>query len=510
MAELPHAPIGQARARIAEGGMVIVVDDAERENEGDLVIAAEKITPEAVNFMARFGRGLICVAIVAKRLEELDIGPMVASPSASTDTNFTVSIDLDVPRSTGISAYDRAHTIARLLSPEAAANDFRRPGHVFPLRYTEGGVLRRPGHTEAAVDLARLAGLYPAGVICEIMGDDGTMARLPELREFADRHRLPLISIADIIAYRRRCERLVPGREGGLGLPKTAGGTDPGREGGLGLSGGGPQARRAGTVKTAGGTIRRVAETHLPTPYGSWRVIGYESLVDGLHHLALAYGDTEGARNVLVRVHSECLTGDVFRSRRCDCGAQLDLAMASIAEEGRGVVVYLRGHEGRGIGLIHKLQAYQLQDDGSDTVDANLALGLPADSRSYGTAAMILADLGLSTLRLLTNNPAKRAGIAEFGLEIVDRVPLQVRSNPANALYLATKQEKLGHVFTIADERRVDSTGVGDLARQSEFLFTPTSPGPMSPSRVVCDGLAFAPGPGVTPAVPDPAVSEER
>ncbi|MDQ4131326.1 MAG: 3,4-dihydroxy-2-butanone-4-phosphate synthase, partial [Actinomycetota bacterium] len=315
------SPIEEALAVLAEGGMVIVVDDAERENEGDLVVAAEKLTPEAVNFMATFGRGLICVAVVGERLDELGIGPMVAAPSASSDTNFTVSVDLDVPGSTGISAYDRAGTIARLLSPDATPRDFRRPGHVFPLRYTEGGVLRRPGHTEAAVDLARLAGLYPAGVICEVMGDDGTMARLPELRKLADRHRLPLISIADIIAYRRRWEQ---------------GGEHP---------------------PTPGRLVRRVAETLLPTPYGGWRAIGYESLVDGLHHLALVYGEAEGAHDVLVRVHSECLTGDVFRSRRCDCGAQLDLAMASIAEVGRGVVVYLRGHEGRGIGLLHKLQA---------------------------------------------------------------------------------------------------------------------------------------------------------
>ncbi len=478
-------PIEEVLAVFAEGGMVIVVDDAERENEGDLVVAAEKITPEAVNFMATFGRGLICVAVVGERLDELGIGPMVASPSRSSDTNFTVSIDLDVHRSTGISAHDRANTIAHLLSPDAVPNDFRRPGHVFPLRYTEGGVLRRPGHTEAGVDLARLAGLYHAGVICEIMGADGTMARLPELGVFADRHRLPLISIADIIAYRRRCERLVPGWEGGVGA-------------GARLC---AAKSRTGSPKTAGGTIRRVAETHLPTPYGSWRAIGYESLLDGLHHLALVYGEAEGAGDVLVRVHSECLTGDVFRSRRCDCGAQLDLAMANIAEEGRGVVVYLRGHEGRGIGLIHKLQAYQLQDHGSDTVAANLALGFPADSRNYETGAMILADLGLSTLRLLTNNPAKRAGIEGFGLAIIDRVPLQVRSNPANALYLATKQEKLGHLFSTADEGRAASTGVGDLARQSEFLFTPPSPGPAGPSRVVFDGLAFAPA---------PAGSEER
>lgn len=426
------ADIDTAVAHVRDGGMVVVVDDADRENEGDLVMAAEAVTPQDIAFIVRHTSGVICMPVVGERLDELDLPLMVADNTESHRTAFTVSVDAKDGVSTGISAADRATTIRTVLEPSTEPGDLARPGHIFPLRYHEGGVLRRPGHTEASVDLARLAGLYPAGVICEIVNEDGTMARLPELRRFADEHDLPIISIADLIAYRRRRERLV----------------------------------------------RRVVETRMPTPYGEWRAIGYESLADGLNHVALIYGPAEGADEVLVRMHSECLTGDVFRSQRCDCGAQLDLAMAHIAEEGAGVVVYLRGHEGRGIGLMHKLQAYQLQDEGKDTVEANLALGLPADARDYGTGAMILADLGLSSLRLLTNNPAKRAGLEGFGLEIVERVPLEVASNPANAFYLETKERKLGHVFTGPGEGAVASTGVGDLARQIE---------------VVRDGLAFAP-----------------
>ncbi len=434
------APIEEAAEVVRDGGMVVVVDDADRENEGDLILAAEHVTPEKIAFMVNHTSGVICVPLLGARLDELDIPMMVEENRESHRTAFTVSVDAADGVTTGISAADRARTIATLIDEDATADDLVRPGHIFPLRYQQGGVLRRPGHTEAAVDLARLAGLYPAGVLCEVVNPDGTMARLPELVEFAAAHDLRIISIADLVAYRHERERLV----------------------------------------------RRVAETVLPTAYGEWRAVGYETTVGDQQHIALVLGDAEGRRDVLVRMHSECLTGDVFRSQRCDCGAQLDLAMARIAEEGRGVVVYLRGHEGRGIGLSHKLQAYELQDDGHDTVEANLALGLPADARDYGIGAMILADLGLTTLRLMTNNPAKRAGLEGFGLEVVERLPLQVRSSPANAFYLATKRDKLGHVFSAGPGERAASTGVGDLARQAQ---------------VVREGLAFAPF--VTPDAPD-------
>jgi 3,4-dihydroxy 2-butanone 4-phosphate synthase / GTP cyclohydrolase II len=426
------ASVVDAIAAIRDGGMVIVVDDDDRENEGDLVFAAEAVTAEKIAFMVNHTSGVICVPLLGPRLDELDIPMMVEQNTESHRTAFTVSVDAAEGIDTGISAADRATTIRTLIDPGAGPDDLTRPGHLFPLRYQEGGVLRRPGHTEASVDLARLAGLYPAGVICEVVRPDGSMARLPDLTRFAEEHDLLITSISDLIAYRHERERLV----------------------------------------------RRVVETKLPTPYGDWRAIGYETTVGDQQHVALVYGDAEGRSDVLVRMHSECLTGDVFRSSRCDCGAQLDLAMARIAEEGRGVVAYLRGHEGRGIGLIHKLQAYQLQDGGHDTVEANLALGLPADARDYGIGALILSDLGLSSIRLLTNNPAKRAGLEGFGLEVVERVPLEVRSTDANAFYLATKRDKLGHVFTAAPASGAASTGVGDLARQE---------------AVLREGLAFAP-----------------
>jgi 3,4-dihydroxy 2-butanone 4-phosphate synthase / GTP cyclohydrolase II len=413
---MPFATIEEAVAVIRAGGVVVVVDDEDRENEGDLVMAAEKTTPQAVNFMATHGRGLICMSVEPERLDVLRIGQMVPAAGEHAETNFAVSIDLEIPGSTGISAFDRARTIQRVLDPDAAPADFRRPGHVFPLRYVEGGVLRRPGHTEASVDLARLAGLAPAGVICEIMNADGTMARLPDLEQFCAEHDLLLISIADLIAHRRRTESLV----------------------------------------------ERVVEVPLPTPYGLWRMVGYRNRVDGTEHVAALYGEPEGKADVLVRMHSECLTGDVFRSARCDCGAQLDLAMARIQQEGAGVIVYLRGHEGRGIGILHKLRAYELQDQGADTIEANLQLGLPADARDYGTGASILAELGLSTLRLLTNNPAKRAGLEGFGLEIVERVPVEIAPGESNAAYLETKRQRMGHELTGAG---VASNGVGDLAR---------------------------------------------
>ncbi|MDT4892465.1 MAG: 3,4-dihydroxy 2-butanone 4-phosphate synthase / cyclohydrolase [Pseudonocardiales bacterium] len=413
----PFASIDDAVAAISRGEIVVVVDDADRENEGDLIVAADAVTPEAVNFMATHGRGLICLSLEGQRLDRLRIGAMDPESGGGEETHFGVSIDLDEPDRTGISVYDRAATVRHAVSPTALPEDFRRPGHVFTLRYTPGGVLVRAGHTEASVDLARLAGREPAGLICEIIGDDGTMRRLPQIIDFCAEHGLLLITIADLIAYRRRREALV----------------------------------------------RRVVETPMPTDYGDWRMVGYESLLDSTHSVAMLYGHPEGKRDVLVRMHSECLTGDVFRSRRCDCGGQLDIAMAQIQDEGEGVVVYLRGHEGRGIGLLHKLRAYQLQDGGLDTVRANQELGLPVDARDYGVGASILVDLGLSTLRLLTNNPAKRAGLEGFGLQIVERVPVRVAPNAANLRYLAAKSALLGHDLSTGPER--ETGGVGHLAR---------------------------------------------
>ncbi|MHB8451476.1 MAG: bifunctional 3,4-dihydroxy-2-butanone-4-phosphate synthase/GTP cyclohydrolase II [Mycobacteriales bacterium] len=389
----------RAVADIAAGRAVIVVDDADRENEGDLVMAAEKATPELVAFMMTQCRGLICVPMEGPALDRLELGQMVAYNTEHHGTAFTVSVDAKDGITTGISAADRAQTIRLLADPTSSTADLVRPGHVFPLRAKEGGVLRRPGHTEAAVDLARLAGLCPAGAICEVVNEDGTMARLPELTAFAEQHGLAMVSIADLIAHRRRREK----------------------------------------------QIVAVAEARIPTPYGEFRAVGYQSILDEHDHVALVRGVIGDGAQVLVRVHSECLTGDVFASLRCDCGPQLDAALRAVAEEGRGVVLYIRGHEGRGIGLMHKLQAYQLQDAGSDTVEANLTLGLPADARDYGTGAQILADLGVRTMRLLTNNPAKRAGLEGYGLTIVERVPLPVHANQENLRYLRTKRDRMGH-----------------------------------------------------------------
>ena len=388
-----------AVAEIAAGRPVVVVDDAARENEGDLVFAADAATPALLGFTIRYTSGVVCVPMVGDDLDRLELPPMYHTNQDRKGTAYTVSVDAREGVTTGISAGDRAHTIRLLADPATNAADLARPGHVFPLRAKEGGVLRRAGHTEAAVDLARLAGRRPAGVVCEIVNEDGTMARLPELVAFARAHRLILISIADLIAYRRRHERHV-----------TA-----------------------------------VAEARIPTRYGEFRAVGYAGLLDRREHVALVRGDLGDGEGVLVRVHSECLTGDVFGSLRCDCGPQLDAALAAVAAEGRGVVLYVRGHEGRGVGLMHKLQAYQLQERGADTIDANLSLGLPADARDYGTGAQILVDLGVRTMRLLTNNPTKRAGLEGYGLEIVDRVPLPVTPTAHNLRYLTTKRDRMGH-----------------------------------------------------------------
>jgi 3,4-dihydroxy 2-butanone 4-phosphate synthase/GTP cyclohydrolase II len=393
--------IEKAIADIAAGRPVVVVDDEDRENEGDLIFAAEKATPELLAFMVRYTSGYICVPLTEADCARLDLPPMFHTNQDVRGTAYTVTVDARHGVSTGISAADRAHTIRLLADAMSQPSDFTRPGHVVPLRAKEGGVLRRPGHTEAAVDLAVMAGLRPAGVLCEIVSqkDEGDMARRDELEVFASEHDLALISIADLIDYRRRKEVQVV----------------------------------------------RVAEARIPTAYGAFRAVGYDSKLDGIEHVALVYGDIEDGENILVRVHSECLTGDVFGSLRCDCGPQLDAAMAAVAAEGRGVVLYMRGHEGRGIGLMHKLQAYQLQDSGADTVDANLALGVPADARDYGQGAQILVDLGIKSMRLLTNNPAKRVGLDGYGLAIVDRVPLPIRPNAENLRYLRTKRDRMGH-----------------------------------------------------------------
>lgn len=392
--------VEEAIEEIKQGRMIVVVDDEDRENEGDLVLAAEKVTPEAINFMVKHARGLVCVPMTGERLSALKLDQMVAHNSDPKGTAFTVSVDSETS-TTGISAFERAETVAVLVNPNSKPENLHQPGHIFPLRAREGGVLVRAGHTEGAVDLARLAGLEPAGVICEIMNDDGTMARVPELMKFVEKHGLKIVTIEELIRYRRRTEILV----------------------------------------------ERVQTVQLPTDYGEFQAAGYRSLLDGQEHIALVKGNVNDGEPVLVRVHSECLTGDVFHSRRCDCGDQLSAAMNEIEAEGRGVFLYMR-QEGRGIGLLNKLKAYKLQEEGKDTVEANIALGFPPDLRDYGVGAQILADLGIKKVRLITNNPRKIVGLEGYGLEVVERVPLEMPLKKENRRYMATKKTKMGHYLT--------------------------------------------------------------
>jgi 3,4-dihydroxy 2-butanone 4-phosphate synthase/GTP cyclohydrolase II len=404
---MPFSAVEDAIEAIGRGEIVVVVDDEDRENEGDLIMAAEAVTPEKIAFFLAHTSGLICVPLTPERVEHLDLPLMVTTNTEGQRTAFTVSVDARHGTSTGISAADRSATIKALVDPHTRPSDLNRPGHIFPLRYRPGGVLKRAGHTEAAVDLARAAGMAPAGVLCEVVSEDKTgMARLDELEPFAERHGIHLITIADLIRYRRRKDKLV----------------------------------------------RRLTDARIPTDYGEFTVYAYESVLDGEHHVAMVKGEVAGQPNVLVRVHSECLTGDVFGSLRCDCGPQLHRAMSMIEEAGSGVIVYLRGHEGRGIGLAHKLRAYNLQEEGLDTVDANLELGLPADSREYGIGAQILVDLGVTTMRLMTNNPTKYGGLEGFGLDIVERVNIQPSPTPENIEYLRTKRERMGHLLEGLDD----------------------------------------------------------
>ena len=400
MTAAPFSPIEDALEDIRAGKMVVVCDAEDRENEGDLTLAAQFATPEAINFMAKEGRGLICLALTSERCDELGLDLMAAKNESAFETAFTVSIEAREGITTGISAHDRAHTIQIAIDPDSQPHDLVQPGHIFPLKAKVGGVLERTGQTEAAVDLARLAGLNPAGVICEVMNDDGTMARVPDLVGYCERHDLKMITVADLIAYRRQNDKL----------------------------------------------IERVVETRLPTEHGDFNVVGFRSLVDEKHHVAMVKGDVDGQEDVLVRVHSECLTGDVFHSLRCDCGQQLESALRQIEDEGQGVLLYL-AQEGRGIGLLNKLRAYKLQEEGLDTVDANIELGMPADLRDYGIGAQILTDLGLTSIRILTNNPKKIIGMEGYGLSVTDQLPIVAPANPHNEAYLRAKRERMGHTL---------------------------------------------------------------
>jgi 3,4-dihydroxy 2-butanone 4-phosphate synthase/GTP cyclohydrolase II len=469
--------VERAIADIAAGHPVVVVDDADRENEGDIIFAASKATPELLAFTIRHTSGVICVPMPGADLDRLQLPLMTAQNRERMRTAFTVSVDARDGITTGISATDRARTIRTLVDSATEPYELVRPGHIFPLRYEEGGVLRRPGHTEAAVDLARLAGLNPAGVLAEVVNDDGTMARLPSLRAFCDARGLALISIAQLIEYRRHREQMVS----------------------------------------------RIVETKLPNAHGLWRAFGYLNSVDGTEQVALVLGDLGDGSGVLVRAHSECLTGDVFGSQRCDCGAQLDAAMAAIAADGRGVVLYLRGHEGRGIGLLSKLQAYHLQDGGADTVDANLELGLPADAREYSTGAQILADLGVRSIRLLTNNPAKVSGLSGFGIDVIGRVPLPVVATTHNLRYLVAKRDRLGHLIEGLPSSNGASAGLtagggsrsdGNALRSTEgrppgtATQTVVSAAPLDLRRPAqgSDGNALLPTDGRPPGIPPETV----
>ncbi len=454
-------PVPDAIAAIRAGRAVVVVDDEDRENEGDLIFAAARATPELTGFMIRHTSGYVCVAMEGRDLDRLALPPMTLVNQDRKGTAYAVSVDARDIKATGISAEDRARTIKVLGDSATEPEDLTRPGHVMPLRAVEGGVLRRAGHTEATVDLARLAGLRPAGALCELVNEDGSMMRAPACRAFADEHGLVMISIADLIAYIRRTQR----------------------------------------------QVERVTQTRLPTEYGDFAAVGYRSTIDGVEHVALVCGEIGDGEDVLVRVHSECLTGDVLGSLRCDCGPQLHAAMRRVADEGRGVVLYVRGHEGRGIGLLHKLQAYSLQDAGRDTVDANLELGLPADARDYGTGAQILADLGVRTMRLLSNNPAKRAGLEGYGLHIIDRVPLVAGVNDHNVAYLRTKSERMHHLFEEIDLSEVAVGGEpGMHAGQDHVAAPPPTTHPVDPDLAEANGQ---PAP-VASARPDPIGGRSR
>jgi 3,4-dihydroxy 2-butanone 4-phosphate synthase / GTP cyclohydrolase II len=422
MSERPFSTIEEAIEDIRDGKMVVICDAEDRENEGDLMLAAQFATPDAINFMAKEGRGLICLALTPERCDELGLNLMAAKNESRFETAFTVAIEAREGVTTGISAHDRARTIQVAIDPASGPADVVQPGHVFPLKAKPGGVLERTGQTEAAVDLARLAGLNPSGVICEVMNDDGTMARVPDLERYCERHGLKMITVADLISYRRRNDKLV----------------------------------------------ERVVETTLPTDFGDFRAVGFRSLVDEKHHVAMVKGDVEGQDDVLVRVHSECLTGDVFHSQRCDCGQQLEDALRQIEEEGRGVLLYL-AQEGRGIGLLNKLRAYKLQEEGLDTVEANLELGLPADLRDYGIGAQILVDLGLTSIRILTNNPKKIIGLEGYGLRVTDQIPIEHQPNDHNRDYLRTKRDRMGHKLhhqgLALDEEMIHDEQVQDRER---------------------------------------------